>query len=68
MSSRDIYLSHNRAEMGYRIGKGRFKLVMWYRQMLGYGNDIINQPVKGWNERQREQYAEFASHLLPRNT
>ena len=54
-----------RAEMDHRTGTGRFKKVMWYHKGLGYGNDILNQPVQVWNERHMAELAEFSSRFFP---
>lgn len=43
-------------------------MVMWYHQMLGYGNDVLNQPVKAWNQRHSEKFVEFTSRFFPHNT
>ena len=54
--------------MNHRTGSGMFKRLMWYEKGLGYGNDILNQPVRGWNDRQTAEFAEFFGRFFPRNT
>ena len=38
---------------------------MWYNCNLGYGNDILNQPVEAWNERHPAKLADFTSRFFP---
>ncbi|SPO04073.1 uncharacterized protein DNG_06756 [Cephalotrichum gorgonifer] len=53
------------AEMDCRTGAGRFKKVMWYHRTLGYGNDVLGQPVEAWSGREKALYTEFVSSFLP---
>lgn len=55
----------NRADINQRTGRGKFKKVMWYRERLGYGNDLIGQRLAPWKTGQEAQYAAFADRLLP---
>ena len=52
--------------MDHRTSPGSFKKVMWYHKELGYGNDVLDQPVEAWRALHEERYAEFASRFLPR--
>lgn len=38
---------------------------MWYRRGVGYGNDLLDHPVRPWDEGTMEAYAEFVSPLMP---
>lgn len=56
------------ASMEQCTAPGRFKMVMWYQDLVGYGNDITGQPVEVWNSGHAAKYEEFLSRLLPHST
>lgn len=40
-------------------------MIMWYHQLLGYGNDVLEEPVEAWKEEHPGRYAEFVSRFMP---
>lgn len=54
--------------MDHRTRATSFKKVMWFRRGLGYGNDVLDQPVEAWITVHEERYDEFASRFLPRGS
>lgn len=52
--------------MNRRVSLKSYKKVMFYNNKLGYGNDVLDQPVEAWRAEHKERYAEFASRFLPR--
>ncbi|SPO06857.1 uncharacterized protein DNG_09551 [Cephalotrichum gorgonifer] len=58
--------SCRRAEMDRRTGCGLFKKLVWYDDSLGYGNDLLDEPVEPMTPGSKVRYASFVSSLLPR--
>lgn len=51
--------------MDRQNGNGLFENVIRYNEGLGYGNDVLEEPVRPWDETHLAQYAEFVGRLVP---
>lgn len=52
--------------MNRRVSLKTYKKVMFYHEELGYGNDVLDQPVEAWRAEHKERFVEFVSRFLPR--